>query len=119
MGPVTVYAYAGCSGCRSTLAALREAGVETRVVALDATPPDAATLRDLWQRSGVSIRKMFNTSGRSYRDGGFGARVAAMSDDEALAALAADGMLVKRPIVDFGDRVTVGHPALVAALAAG
>jgi arsenate reductase len=49
--------------------------------------------------SGVAVGKLFNTSGVSYREGGFKSRLATMSEDEALAALAADGKLIKRPLV--------------------
>ena len=69
---------------------------------LVAVPPSLAALRDLHRRSGLPISKLFNTSGESYRNGNFKERLAGMSEAEALAALAADGKLIKRPIVDTG-----------------
>ena len=55
-----------------------------------------------------SAARFFNTSGKSYREGGFGKKLPTMSDDEALEALAADGKLIKRPLVDGGKFVLVG-----------
>jgi arsenate reductase len=77
-------------------------------VDLVATPPDVATLRDLWRRSGLPLERFFNTSGQSYRDGGFKDRLPSMDDAAKLAALAADGKLVKRPILDASGPVRVG-----------
>lgn len=104
----TVYAYVHCSTCKKTLRWLDARGVQYSTRDLVAERVDAATLRDLWQRSGQPLRRFFNTHGQSYRDGDFKARVAEMSDEAQLEALASDGKLVKRPIVDTGDRVLVG-----------
>jgi arsenate reductase len=105
---VAVWQYPKCSTCRKALKWLTE-----HAVAFDATdivlePPPAAKLRDLWKRSGLPIARFFNTSGESYRAGGFKEKLKTMSDAEALAALAADGKLIKRPLVDAGEAVLVG-----------
>ena len=105
---VRVWHYPGCSTCRKALAHLRAQGVAHEAIDIVLTPPDRATLRDAWQRSGLPLRKFFNTSGQSYRQGGFGERLATMSDDAQLDALVADGKLIKRPLVLAGDRVLVG-----------
>lgn len=104
----TVYAYVHCGTCKKALRWLDSRGVQYTTRDLVAEPVDAATLRDLWRRSGQPLRRFFNTHGQSYRDGDFKARLAEMSDEEQIAALAGDGKLVKRPIVDTGDRVLVG-----------
>jgi arsenate reductase len=103
-----VYHYGGCSTCKKALAWLSAHGVAAERVDLVATPPDAATLGDLWRRSGLPLERFFNTSGQSYRDGGFKDRLPSMDDAAKLAALAADGKLVKRPILDAGVHVRVG-----------
>ncbi len=105
---VTFYHYKGCSSSRKARKWLDERGVEYEAVDLVETPPSAEVLRDLWQRSGQPLRKFFNTSGQSYRQGGFKDRLKTLSDDEALAALAADGKLVKRPLLDGGAWVLIG-----------
>lgn len=105
---IHVYQYPKCSTCRKALKWLGEHDVEHSSSDLVATPIPLAKLRDLHARSGLPIKRFFNTSGESYRNGQFGSKLPKMSDAEALAALAADGKLVKRPIVDAGKTVLVG-----------
>lgn len=104
----TVYQYPKCSTCRKALKWLDAKKVAHATHDLVADPLPATTLRDLWKRSGLPLARFFNTSGESYRKGNFKERLTKMSDAEALAALAADGKLVKRPIVDAGAHVLVG-----------
>ena len=103
-----VYQYPKCSTCRKALKWLDQRGVRYEKTDLVATPPSLATLRDLHARSGLPVAKLFNTSGESYRSGNFKEKLAKMSEAEALAALANDGKLIKRPIVDSGRTVLVG-----------
>jgi arsenate reductase len=98
----TVYQYPKCSTCRNALKWLDSQGVEYRAVDLVKSPPSAATLRDLLRRSGLPIARFFNTSGESYRAGNFKERLPKLTEAQALEALAADGKLIKRPIVDTG-----------------
>lgn len=104
----TVYHYPKCSTCRKALKWLDDQGVSYSKTDLVASPPPLATLRDLHRRSGLPLSRFFNTSGESYRSGNFKQRLATMSEAEALDALAADGKLIKRPIVDAGGAVLVG-----------
>lgn len=99
---VTVYHYPACSTCKKALKWLDAHGVAHERVHIVDSPPTAAVLRKALKRSGLPITKLFNTSGVSYREGGFKDRLPGMSEDEALAALAADGKLVKRPLL-LGD----------------
>jgi arsenate reductase len=108
---VHVYHYPKCSTCRTALKWLDQHGVGYDKTDLVATPPSVNTLRDLHRRSGLPVAKLFNTSGESYRSGNFKAKLAEMTDAQALAALAADGKLIKRPIVDAGATVLVGFAA--------
>lgn len=105
---IHVYQYPKCSTCRKALKWLGEHDVKHNTSDLVASPIPLAKLRDLHKRSGLPIKRFFNTSGESYRNGKFGEKLAAMSDKEALEALAADGKLVKRPIIDAGKTVLVG-----------
>lgn len=75
------------------------------------TPPDASTVRRLHQQSGLPLAKFFNTSGERYRSGNFKEKLETMSEADAYAALAADGKLLKRPLVDAGTVVLVGFDA--------
>jgi len=108
---LTVYQYPKCSTCRNALKWLAERKLGYRSIDLVATPPSAETLRDLVRRSGLPIARFFNKSGESYRAGNFKDRLPGMSEAQALQALAADGKLVKRPIVDAGGTVLVGFDA--------
>jgi arsenate reductase len=105
---VTVYQYPKCGTSRKALAWLDKHGVSYVSIDLVAEPPSKAKLKDLWKRSGEPIRKLFNTSGESYRAGGFKDKLATMSEADALTALAADGKLIKRPILDTGEKVLLG-----------
>lgn len=109
MPKIKVYQYPKCSTCRKALQWLAARGIDHNPTDLVASPPSATTLRDLHRRSGLPIVKFFNTSGESYRSGGWKERLGTMTDTQALAALAADGKLIKRPIIDIaGGAVLVG-----------
>lgn len=70
--------------------------------------PTAEELR-LWQKkSGLPLRKFFNTSGLSYRSLNLKDRLPFMTEEEMLDLLASDGMLVKRPLLVTEDAVLVG-----------
>ena len=100
--------YSGCSTCKKARAWLDEAGFEYTVRDVKEAPPTAEEL-DVWQtQSGLPMKKFFNTSGQSYRAPGMKERVAAATREEQLALLAADGMLVKRPILVTDEKVLVG-----------
>lgn len=105
---LTVYHYPKCSTCRKALQWLTARGVAFTPVDLVATPPSRDTLARLLATSGLPVARLFNTSGQSYRDGGFSARLPSLTTDEVLAALAADGKLIKRPLVDGDGFVLVG-----------
>lgn len=105
---ITVYQYPQCGTCKKALKWLDARGVRYTSVHIVEEPPSKATLQKLVARAGQPIRKWFNTSGQSYRNGGFKEKLETMSDAEAIAALAADGKLIKRPVVDGGDFVLVG-----------
>lgn len=94
-----VYQYPKCSTCRKALTWLDEKGVGYTAVNIVDKPPSKSMLRRAQKLADVSVRKLFNTSGQSYRQGGFKDRLAEMTDAEALAALADDGKLIKRPLV--------------------
>jgi len=99
--PLKVYAYGRCSTCRKALAWLAQQGLTPgpglELIEITTSPPSRGTLTQALAALGA-IKRLFNTSGQSYRALG-AAAVAAMGQDEALQALAADGKLIKRPLV--------------------
>jgi len=105
---IHVYQYPKCNTCRKALSWLEHHGVKYQARDLVSDPIPLAKLEDLFRRSKLPIARLFNTSGESYRSGHFKERLRTMSENEALGALAKDGKLVKRPIVDAGKVVLVG-----------
>jgi arsenate reductase (glutaredoxin) len=104
---IKVYQYSKCSTCRKALKWLDGRGIGYASVDIVATPPKKAELgRAL--KSGVPLKKLFNTSGQSYREGGWSEKLAQVTEAQALDALAADGKLVKRPFVLADDVILVG-----------
>ena len=105
-----VLSYAGCSTCKRALAWLEGKGVKSEVRPIVEQPPTVAEL-DTWiAASGVGVRKWLNTSGQSYRAIGK-AKIDAATDRELTRLLAADGKLVKRPVLVTKKRVLVGFRA--------
>ena len=101
--------YPKCSTCKKAKAWLDEHGVEyiDRDIVLD--NPTADELATWIARSGLPVRRFFNSSGMKYRELGLKARLdAGMTDRECYELLATDGMLVKRPILLAGEQVLVG-----------
>ena len=86
-----VYCYGPCSTCRRALAWLSQRGVVAEVIEITTTPPPVSLLRQALAQFG-DRRRLFNTSGKSYREIG-AARLKAMDDEEALAALASQPQL--------------------------
>ena len=106
-GNVRVYAYGPCGTCRKALAWLKEHGLSFEVLDISRTPPSRQELEEALLQLGSRAR-LFNTSGQRYRALGAG-KVAAMDDGAALDALAADGMLIKRPfLVTSAGRIFTG-----------
>lgn len=72
------------------------------------TAPSAKLLKDAMRAVDVP-RKLFNTTGGSYRDGGYKDRAASMTARQIIEALLADPMLIKRPIVKSPKGIVVGY----------
>ena len=101
--------YPTCSTCKRAKKWLDDHGVSYIDRHIVEDRPTAAELANWQARSGLPVRRFFNTSGMKYRELGVKAKLdAGMSDAEAFELLATDGMLVKRPIIVAGDTVLVG-----------
>lgn len=109
MNSILFLEYPKCSTCKKAKKWLDDHGIsyEDRHIVED--NPSADELK-LWQkRSGLPLRRFFNTSGMLYRELGVKKRFdEGMTDDEAFDLLATNGMLVKRPLVIGEDFVLVG-----------
>lgn len=100
---LTIYTYAKCDTCRKALKFLRDRQVEFKEIAIRVRPPSPSELKVMAAGYG-NVRKLFNTSGADYKALKLSARLAGMSEDEALELLASNGNLVKRPFL-IGDAV--------------
>ncbi len=99
MSKLRVYQYPQCSTCKKALKWLAAHEVAFEAIHIVEQPPTKAELREALKGAGIPLKKLFNTSGASYRDGGFGQKLETMSEAEAIDALAKDGKLIKRPVV--------------------
>lgn len=93
-----LYAYKGCDTCRKAVKWLTAQGVAFQEIPIREQPPTVAELRRVLDARGGDLRALFNTSGQDYRTGGWKDKLPGMTVDAALAALAAEGNLVKRPL---------------------
>jgi arsenate reductase len=108
---LAVYQYPKCSTCRNALRWLAAHGVKYESIDIVTSPPSLSVLESVLSRSGLPVAKLFNTSGQSYREGNYKERLKTASQTEALAELAKDGKLIKRPLVVSERVVLVGFDA--------
>ncbi len=98
--------YPKCTTCQKARAYLDAKGVPYEFRDIKLENPTADELRQWWQASGMPLRKFFNTSGLQYKALNLKDKLPTMTEEEQLALLATDGMLVKRPIL-VGDGFVV------------
>lgn len=91
--------YPKCTTCQKARAYLDAKGVSYDFRDIKLENPTADELRTWWQASGLPLKKFFNTSGLQYKALNLKDKLPSMSEEEQLALLATDGMLVKRPIL--------------------
>lgn len=103
-----VYCYPKCTTCQRAIKWLDSKSIEYELINIKENNPDKETLRTLWQKSGLELKKFFNTSGILYREMELSKKLPAMNNEEKLDLLATDGMLVKRPIFITENAVLVG-----------
>ncbi len=100
--------YPKCSTCVKAKKWLEEKGMEYELRDIKENNPTAEELKVWWEKSGLPLRRFFNTSGNLYKEMKLKDRLPDMSEAEQLSLLATDGMLVKRPVLVAGDTVLVG-----------
>lgn len=105
---IKVYCYSKCTTCKKALKWLDDNGVKYDSLDIKGQHPDRNTIKELNTKSGLPLKKFFNTSGQLYREMELSKKLPNMSDDEMLDLLASDGMLVKRPLLITDKRVLVG-----------
>ncbi|MBR2827626.1 MAG: arsenate reductase family protein [Bacilli bacterium] len=100
--------YPKCSTCKRAKSYLERLNYsfDLRDIVLDKLSYNE--VKSFYEMSGKNLKSFFNTSGLKYRELGLKDKLDSLSDDEKLKILSSDGMLVKRPILVFDDRVFIG-----------
>ncbi len=100
--------YPKCTTCQKAKKWLDENWVEYTLRDIKEYNPTYEELKEWYKKSGLPLKKFFNTSGLLYKSMELKDKLSSMSEEEQLVLLASDGMLVKRPLVIAEDFVLVG-----------
>ena len=100
--------YPKCTTCKKAQAYLDARGIDYELRDIKLENPTEEELRQWWKTSGLPLKKFFNTSGLQYKALGLKDKLPGMSEEEQIALLATDGLLVKRPILVGDDFVLTG-----------
>lgn len=100
--------YPKCSTCQNACKWLKNNNIDVIPRDISKDNPNKEELAAWIKRSGLSINKFFNTSGKIYRENNLKAKVKSASESELIDILASNGMVVKRPLIVTDDFVLVG-----------
>ena len=103
--------YPPCSTCQKAKKWLDEQGIRYTDRHIKEENPTYEELKAWYEKSGLPLKKFFNTSGLLYKSLNLKEKLPAMTEEAQLRLLATDGMLVKRPLVVDGDVVLTGFRA--------
>lgn len=104
--------YPRCSTCKKAQKWLDEKGISYTLRDIKEENPSFDELKTWYERSGLDIKRFFNTSGQLYKSMALKDQLPSMSTEEKLTLLSTDGMLVKRPILVADKAVLVGFKEL-------
>jgi len=105
---VTIYHNPRCSKSRQTLALLEEKGITPKIVKYLETPPSAAELKRVLKKLGLKARDIIRKGEAAYAE--LGLKDSEHTDDELLALMVKNPILIERPIVVSGDHAAIGRP---------
>lgn len=100
--------YPKCTTCQKAKKWLDDHGIEYTDRHIKEKNPTLQELKEWHQRSGLPLKRFFNTSGMLYKEMGLKDKLPLMSEEEQYELLATDGMLVKRPLLVSEDWVLTG-----------
>lgn len=100
--------YKKCTTCKGVEKLLEEKGIDFEKRDIKEDNPTKDEIREWHKRSGLDLKRFYNTSGMVYRENNIKEKRAGMSEEDQYELLSTDGMLVKRPILLVGDEVYVG-----------
>ncbi|MGP1618026.1 ArsC/Spx/MgsR family protein [Peptostreptococcus stomatis] len=105
----TLICYKKCTTCKGVENIMKDQGLAYELREIDKENPSIEELKAWREKSGLPLKRFFNTSGKIYKDMGLSKNLADMSEEDQYKLLATDGMLVKRPILLVGDeKILVG-----------
>lgn len=105
---MVVLVYRKCSTCVKALKWLEAKGISYEERAIVESNPTYEELKEWYERSGLPLKRFFNTSGILYKEMKLKDKLPNMSEEEQLKLLATDGKLVKRPLVVANDFILTG-----------
>lgn len=105
---VLLIEYPKCTTCKKAKKWLEEHGIDYTDRNIKEENPTEEEVREFHKKSGLPLKRFFNTSGMVYRDMKLKDRLTAMTEEEQYALLGTDGMLIKRPLIVAEDFVLVG-----------
>lgn len=105
---ITVLCYQKCTTCKKALAWLDAQEIQYETRAIKEKNPTKEELKDWYKKSGLPLKRFFNTSGNLYKELSLKDKLPQMTEEEQLDLLATDGMLVKRPLLIAEDTVLTG-----------
>ena len=97
-----------CTTCQKAKKWLESQGIAYTERNIAEENPTYAELKEWYKKSGLPLKRFFNTSGLLYKSMQLKDKLPEMSEEEQLKLLATNGMLVKRPLIVDGDRVLTG-----------
>lgn len=100
--------YPPCSTCQKAKKWLDGQGIAYTDRHIKENNPSYEELKEWYSRSGLPLKKFFNTSGLLYKSMNLKEKLLTMTEEEQLRLLASDGMLVKRPIIVTDDGILTG-----------
>ena len=100
--------YPKCSTCQKAKKWLEEHKIEYTDRHIVENNPTYGELKEWYEKSGLPLKKFFNTSGMLYKEMQLKDKLPTMSEEEQLKLLATNGMLVKRPLIVDGEKVLTG-----------
>ena len=103
-----ILCYPKCTTCQKAIRWLEGRGIAYTYRDIKEEHPTYEELKEWYGRSGLPLKRFFNTSGLQYKALGLKDKLPGMSEEEQLDLLSTDGMLVKRPLLVGEDRVLVG-----------
>lgn len=100
--------YPKCTTCKKAQKWLDDNGLDYEIRNIKDNNPTLDELTEWYKKSGLPLKRFFNTSGVLYKEMNLKEKLSEMNEGEQLQLLSTDGMLVKRPIIVSGDIVLVG-----------